>query len=611
MVNLVDTPGHVDFSGKVTRAMRIIDGAIVVIDAVEGVMAQTENVLRSAIKERVRPVLFINKLDRLIRELKLSPIQIQERLNQIIEDTNFLISDTLSTDDSDTWEVSAEANTVAFGSALHKWGFNLRQIQEAQLKFSDIIEYYRKDAIEELTVLLPIQNAILDMILEKLPSPISAQKYRIGHIWRGDPNSPAGQALIKGDRKGPLIFGVTKIVTDSRYGDTAVGRLFSGRIKRGTMVRILPENQEARVQRVSLFMGPRQVVVEEIKAGNICGLVGLENTRAGNTVTGIHPPSGMVPFEEIRYVNEPVVTISIEPKKPRELPRLLTFLEILTKRDPNLNFQLNETTGENLLSGIGLLHLEVALHDIEKEGIAVEASDPIVLYREIPKQAITARETYRSPNGENEVRIAIDIVEAPIEDKGIVGEIWYNDDRNNSLVSTASNSVPESAKEALIDGFIWALERGPLAGEPIGSTSVQILHLALSDQLSNRSRVELMSMIKEALFQAFNQTKMTLLEPIYEIEAFIPGEFLRELTSVIMARRGKVDHVDHKGTLVTLKGALPVSESFDLANAIRSQTSGKAVWQTRFSHWEKLPEERVSAVVSSLRERKGWSVTTN
>ncbi len=600
MVNLVDTPGHVDFSGKVTRALRAIDGAVVVVDAVEGVMAQTESVIRSAIKERVKPVLFINKIDRLIRELKLSPKQIQERLSQIIQDVNKIIT-FASENSSVNWKVGTDTNTVAFGSALHKWAFTVESIQKVNLQFQDIIEKYQRDAIEDLSQLLPIHEPILNMILGQLPSPKSAQNDRVQYIWKGKINSPAGKALRSCDSEGPLIVSVTKIITESKHGLIAVGRLFSGTIRRGTQIQIFPSNKLFKTQRVTLFMGSRQVVIPSLTAGNICGIIGSEEVRAGDTITGQQNIQGMVPFEEITYLSEPVVTIAIEPKQTKDLPRLLSFFKNLTKGDPNLVFLVNEQTGENLLSGLGLLHLEIAVKDIEKAGIQVYASDPIVLYRETVRSHITLDKHHMSPNGKNSIRISVYPQKEMIKKENI----WQKDSRGNILINFTDTIITPTAKDAIIAGFEWAMERGPLCAEPVGLTSIQIEDIMLSSEPAERSRVELMSMIREAIFVGFNKAGITLLEPIYSIQVIVPNDFHKETDKVIMSKRGQVDDVEFTRDWVTITGSLPVGESFDLADTLRSKTSGKAIWQTKFARWQVVPEQRAVSIISEIKKRRG------
>lgn len=601
MVNLVDTPGHVDFSGKVTRALRAIDGVIVVVDAVEGVMAQTESVIRSAIKEQVKPVLFINKIDRLIRELRLSPNQIQERLSDIIQSVNTVIDIASENSNTASWKVGTATNTVAFGSALHKWAFTVEMMRRANLQFNDIFQIYQNDTINHLSSLLPLHKPILNMIIDHLPSPKKAQQNRIKYIWKGDVNSPAGKALRACDSKGPLIISVTKLLTESKHGIVAVGRLFSGTIKKGTQIQVLPSNNLFKTQRVTLFMGSRQIVIPSQTAGNICGIIGLDEVKAGDTITGQINPEGMIPFEEITYISEPVVTIAIEPKQTKDLPRLLNILENFTRSDPNLLYSVNEQTGENLLSGLGLLQLEIALKDIGDKGIQVHASEPIVLYRETIRSSIILEEPHWSPNGKNSLRLSIQIQEGT-SDRDVV---WQKDVRGNVLTNISNIVIPSSVKDAIIAGFEWAMERGPLCSEPVGLTLIRIEEIDLSLEATERNRVELMSMVREAIHFGLKKAGAAILEPIYNIEISIPNEFQKETVKVIMTKRGQVDDVSFRRDWVTITGAIPVSESFDLADTLRSTTSGKAIWQTKFDRWQVVPENRAKSIVSDIKRRRG------
>jgi elongation factor 2 len=585
--------------------MRAIDGAVIIVDAVEEVMAQTESVLRAALREQVRPVLFINKIDRLFQELKLAPHKIQKKLARIINQINNLIAECPTPQISSSWQVNEVFGTVAFGSALHKWGFTIHQMRDSKLKFEDIIEYYTKNKHDDLARKLPIHKPVLDMITKHLPSPIRAQSYRVDHIWKGKTGSRASRVLEKCDKNGPLIMCITKLVEDSRNGDLAVARVFSGTTRRGAMVKILPGETQAVINRVSLFMGSRRVTVPAVTAGNICGLSGLQDAKAGDTITGIEAIEGMVPFEDIKYSNEPVVTISIEPKRPRELPRLRSHLEALVKRDPNLIFQIDQETGEYLLSGIGLLHLEIVIHDIEEAGLELISSDPIVLYRETPEKSTILQQKHLSHNTRNSIRIKVHS-SATSKARDSLREPLIHDQRNNILTLTLTEAdIPEQAKAALKDGFIWACERGPLCGEPMGATHVEIIELELSENQQERGKVELMSMMKDAVFKVLADSGVTLLEPNYEIQVLVPSELLQRVTSVLMRKRGKIKRVDHKGNLVTVQGLIPVSESLDLATIMRSTTSGRAQWQTTFGEWLKVPGTRIEQIVSDILIRKG------
>src|SRR3989454_8206972 len=320
VINLIDTPGHVDFSGKVTRSLRAIDGAGMVGDSVEEVMVQTETVTRQALEERVRPVLYINKIDRLIKELKLNNEQIQERIGRIIKDFNALLDLYAEPEFREKWKVSFASNTVAMGSAKDRWGFNFAVSRKHGVKFSDVVDAYSTGKVDDLKTRMPIHEAILGMAVGVMAPPHVAQRYRIPKIWHGDPNSDVGQDMINCNDKGPVLLSVTNIVVDPQAGAVATGRLFSGTVEEGEAINLINSNATGRIQQVAIYMGPNREIVGRLSAGNIPALLGLENVKAGETISSVKP---FVPFEAVHYVTEPVVTIAVEPKLSRDLPKLV------------------------------------------------------------------------------------------------------------------------------------------------------------------------------------------------------------------------------------------------------------------------------------------------
>ena len=261
LINLIDTPGHVDFGGDVTRAMRAIDGTILLADAVEGVMPQTETVLRQALKERVKPVLFINKVDRLIKELKLTPEQMQERLLAIINKVNTLIRQLAEPEFQEKWQVSVNEGSVAFGSAIHNWALSFPYMKEQNISFKDVIDAYTADdeaAVKELAKKAPLHVVVLDMSIENHPNPVDAQKYRVPKIWHGEVDSELGESLISCDPKGPVVFVCTKIAFDKHAGEVAAGRLFSGTLKQGQELHLILGKITVRLQQVSIYNGAKR-----------------------------------------------------------------------------------------------------------------------------------------------------------------------------------------------------------------------------------------------------------------------------------------------------------------------------------------------------------------
>lgn len=630
VINLIDTPGHVDFSGRVTRSLRAIDGAVVVVDAVEEVMVQTETVTRQAVEERVRPVLYINKIDRLIKELKLTSEQIQEKISRIIRDFNNLIEMYAEPEFRSKWKVGFAENTVAMGSAKDRWGFTFEIAKEKGIRFGDIVDAYTSGDVESLRERAPLHEAILNMVVEAMPPPHTAQKYRIPKIWTGNLESEAGKAMLNCSDDGPAVMCVTNIVVDPQAGVVATGRLFSGTIHEGDTVHLINANKQSRVQQVCLYMGPYREVVGSLGAGNIPALLGLQDARAGETIA---TTKDVAPFEAVRYVTEPVVTIAVEPKNSRDLPKLVDLLRKLSIEDPNLVTTINEETGEYLISGMGTLHLEIATTLIQKTGLEIVTSRPIVIYREAIRGSAGPFEG-KSPNRHNKIYIVVeplgdDIIDlmkagrlSEYMDKHAMADIlrehgwsaeeargvWSLDPTFNVLVDvTKGAQYLHEAKDMILAGFRWAIKEGPLAYEQIRGLKAKIVDVSLHEDPVHRGPAQIMPMTRRAIFAAFLSADPCLLEPIQKITVKVPPELLGAVTSVITQKRGRVISVEQKEHLVYVIGELPTAETFDLSEVLRSATAGRAFWGLEFSRWAPVPASMMQQVIRSVRERKGLS----
>ncbi|RLF17211.1 MAG: elongation factor EF-2 [Thermoprotei archaeon] len=633
VINLVDTPGHVDFTGHVTRSLRVMDGAIVVVDAVEGVMTQTETVVRQALEERVRPLLYINKVDRLIKELRLSPQEIQRRFIEIIRDFNNLIELYGEKEFKAKWKVNPAKGMVAFGSALHKWGFTIPIAQEKGLKFDYIIDAYERGYVEDLAKDFPLYRAILDMVIEHIPNPVEAQKYRIPKIWKGDLNSEVGKAMLECDEEGPTVVCVSKIVVDPHAGLVATGRVFSGTVYEGEEVYLLMAKRSGRVQQVSLYMGPYREPVHEIPAGNIVAMLGLNEARAGETVVDVKYKDVVAPFERLQYISEPVVTMAIEPVRSQDLPKLVDVLRKMAIEDPTLKITINEETGEYLISGMGALHLEIALWDLKRRsGIEVKTSPPLVVYRESIKAASQVFEG-KSPNKHNKLYISVEpLDETTIEliQKGEVYEdqdwrerakilrekagwdsdeargIWAIDENINVLVNKTSGVQHlREVRDTIITGFRWAMREGPLALEPVRGVKVVLHDAIIHEDPAHRGPAQIIPATRRAIYAGMLSARPILLEPILRIDIKVPQEQLSGVLSVLARRRGKVTSIEQHGMLMHVRGEIPVSETFNLSDEMRSATAGKAFWSTQFLKWAPVPESSFKELVLSIRRRKG------
>lgn len=637
VINLVDTPGHVDFTGKVTRSLRMIDGAIVVVDAVEGVMTQTETVLRQALEERVRPLLFINKVDRLIKELRMSADDIKQRFIEIIREVNNLIETYAEPQFRKSWLLDPVQGMVVFGSAKDAIGLSVPISKRKSIKIDDLIEVYTrgdKEALEELKKTIPLHEALLDMVVKFVPNPREAQRYRIEKIWRGDISSDIGKAMMAVDSNGPLVLFVCDMRWDPHVGFVATGRVFSGTIHSGQEVYLINAKSSQKALQVGIYMGPYREVVDSIPAGNVAAVLGLDMARAGETVVDPRVKDSMVPFERLKYISEPVVTMAIEPKKTTDITKLIDSLRKMSIEDPNLVVKINEETGEYLVSGMGHLHLEIVLTLLkERFGLEVETSPPTVVYRETVREKSKVFEG-KSPNKHNRFYISVE----PLNDEtvrliqeGIISEdmdlykrakilkdqagwdydeakrIWAIDENINVLVDMTSGLQHlREIKDTVIQGFRLAMKAGPLAMEPVRGLKVVIHDAIVHEDPAHRGPAQIYPAVRNPIFAAFLTSRPTVLEPLQKVEIKFPMEYMGSVSAVITRRRGRILTVTHLvGNIVKLVAEVPVAEGIDLANELRSASAGKAFWGTEFSRWSPVPDSLLLETVKKIRERKG------
>ena len=634
LINLIDTPGHVDFGGDVTRAMRAVDGCIILTCAVEGAMPQTETVVRQALKEKVRPVLFINKVDRLINELQVTPEDMQERFMAQITTVNTLISEFAPAEHRKDWRVSVADGTVAFGSAYHNWGITVPYMAKSGISFTDIFEYCHNEQQKELAKKAPVHEVLLDMSVEKLPSPLVAQQYRIPNIWNGDLESEAGTAMLSCDANGPLSLMITKIWMDPHAGEVAVGRIYSGTITQGQTVWALGAAKAERVQQVSMMVGSDRIQVPEVSSGNIVALTGVRSAAAGVTIT---PEQDATPFEAIRHYSEPVVTVAIEPKSMKDLPKFIGALHSLAKADASLEVSTNQETGEALLAGMGELHLEITVYRLEEEqGISVSVSDPIVVYRESISLDNKGRAFEgKSPNRHNRFYIETeplpdDVTQAMREgifgdgpvrnqdakelgnkfaefgmDKNLMRKIYAIHGTNVLVNDTKGIQNLHETRELIIEGFNDVCKKGPVAEEPLMGVMVRLVDAKLHEDAIHRGPAQTIPAVRNAIKGALMRSKSVIFEPMQNIRIDAPNDVIGGVTREVTTRRGTIEDMPVEGNTASVIGKMPIAESFGFSNDIRAATQGRAIWNTENSGYVHLPAQLFDKVTSEIRERKG------
>ncbi len=632
LINLIDTPGHVDFGGDVTRAMRAVDGAIVLSCASEGVMPQTQTVLRQALRERVKPVLFINKVDRLIKELKLTPEAMQERFMNIFKEVNKLIKEIAEEEFGDQWQTNIVEGSVAFGSAFHNWALSVPYMKEKGISFKDVIDAYNSGNDEDWKALAkkaPLHEVVLNMVIDHLPDPVVSQKYRVPKIWRGDPESEFGKDLITCNPDGKLAFVITKIVVDPQAGEISCGRIFAGTVKKGTEVYLNRQKQNSRIQQVFIYNGAKRDLVECVPAGNIIGISGVK-AYPGETIT--YEPEE--PFEAISHIFDPVITKAIKPEKPGDLPKMIEVLRQVSKEDPSIKVKINEETGESLVSGMGELHLEIIENRIETEkNLKVLTSPPIVTYRETITKPSVEMEG-KSPNKHNKLYFKVeplsdelykaikagDIPEGRVKKKN--SALWAALEETGMDAKTAKkvrdvfegNVFLDSTRglvyineiiEMVLDMFEDVMKAGPIAKEPCTKVLVSLMDAKLHEDTIHRGPAQMYPAVRSGIRAAAMEAQPLLLEPLQILQIDTPTVYTGEISKLIQNKRGQLLEMKAQGASTVVKAKMPVAELMGWSSDLRSATGGMGTSSIIDQEFEVLPRDLQTKVIGQIKDRKG------
>ena len=630
LINLIDTPGHVDFGGDVTRAMRAVDGAVVVVCAVDGIKPQTETVLRQALKENVKPVLFINKVDRLINELKYDEKQLQDKFLKIFMDVNKLIKNMAPKDKN--WQLDFSDGSVAFGSAYQNWAINVPTMQETGIKFGDIIKYCRQDKVDELAELLPLYDVLLNMVIEHLPAPDVAQTYRVPKIWNGEIESTEGQTMINTSPEGPLAAMITNVTKDNFNTLVSTCRVYGGTLQKGDEVYLVGSKANARIQRVGVFNGAATLDTEKVPAGNIAFISGVKDATAGETLC--LASNKIDEFEPIDHISEPVVTVAIESKNTKDLPKLIEVLMDVEKEDPTIKININEKTGEQLISGMGELHLDVIINRIKNDKkLDIITSEPIVVYKESVLGAAGPVEG-KSPNKHNRFYIEVepldegvlnalnakDLKEGEVKSKEMANKfmefgmekdearrVWDICNKSMFLNMTRGIQYLDEVKALLLEGFEAALDEGPLASEEVTGLKFKLVDAKLHEDAVHRGPAQVLPAIKNAIKGVIMLAEPCLMEPIQNVFISAPIDYIGDCSREIQNRRGIMTCQEIFGDVSEMEFEVPVAEMFGFAGDIRSATGGKGLFSTEMKGFKTLPRNMQDNVVRQIRQRKGFS----
>ncbi len=632
LINLIDTPGHVDFGGDVTRAMRAVDGALVVVDAVEGCMPQTETVLKQALKERVKPVLFINKVDRLIKELQLDPQGMQEKFTSVIAEVNNLLKEMAPEEYKKEWQVSVENGEVAFGSALRNWAISVPFMQQSGITFKDIIDYVEQDKDKELAQEAPLHEVVLNMVIEHLPDPETAQNYRIPNIWKGDESSEIGQSMRGCQEDGELVAVVTNVINDPHAGTVCTARIFSGSVEESMVLRGVGSKTDQRLQQVGIYSGPRKMKIDAVPSGNIAALTGVDFST-GDTV--VAKGTEIEPFERIEHVFEPVVTKSIEPKKTSDLPKLIKILKNRAKEDNTIVINIDEETGETLVSGLGELHIEAKVERFLREaGIEIDVSPPIVVYREGVAQQSPVQEG-KSPNKHNRFYLTVEPVPDQVYQTLLEGELPEGKirDQDKSMVRDTlikcgmDKSLAEGVKaifgtslyidttrgiqylseidELIFQGIESVVNEGPLANEPSAGLMVKLHDAKLHEDAIHRGPAQVMPAIRAAMIKCILSANGELLEPKQVLRVDVPQDQMGGAIKEVSNRRGQILDMQEEEGDSFVRAKMPVAELFGFEAALKSATGGKGFFSLIDQVFEPLPGNLQEETIINIRKRKG------
>jgi elongation factor 2 len=391
---------------------------------------------------------------------------------------------------------------------------------------------------------------------------------------------------------------------------------------------LIDAKRQGKVQSVNIYMGNTREVVSTLPSGNIPALLGLNYAVAGETISTVRD---IPAFESIKYVSEPVVTIAVEPKHPKDLPKLVEALRRITVEDPNLIVKINEETGETLMSGMGVLHLEIATSLLHEAGLDITTTQPLINYRETVRTKAGPIMS-KSPNKHNKIFLRIEPLAEDVVEMVRTGRIhedmdkkeiarllrekgWNADEaRKVSAVDVGGNMLIDETKgvqfiqesmDSIKSGFDDVVHSGPIAHESVRGAKFILHHFVPHEDPAHRGLAQLMPAARRAMLGSILIADPVLLEPILGIEVKCPQEQIGTVAGVLSGKRGKLLNVDQKGLISIIQGEVPAAETFDLSEVMRGGTAGKAMWSTYFKTWQAVPQSILRSIVADIRKRKG------
>ena len=611
-VNIIDTPGHVDFTAEVERSLRVLDGGIVVLDAVAGVQSQSETVWRQADTYDVPRICFVNKMDRVgasyertiesvRRRLKANPVAIQLPIGEesgfngvvdLITGDAWIYPDGRSNGSSSS---STDPEVVPCPPELEE---SFQQFRPAMLEKivetneSLLIRYLEGEVIEEDDLRAALRSAtvdrslvpvlcgsavankgiqpLLNAIVEYLPSPADVPPVE------GTKPDTEEIVLRAPDENEPMSALAFKVATDPYVGRLVFLRIYSGKVKAGESVQNVTRGQRERMGRLLQMHANHREDLEEIGAGNICAAIGLKNTFTGDTIA---IASNQVILEPPQFP-QPVVSVAIEPTSRADQDKLSEALRKLSEEDPTFIVKFNDETGQTVMSGMGELHLEVLVDRMRREfEVSAEVGPPRVSYRETITQAIKVEGRFVRQTGGH----------------GQFGHIWLELeplDRGSGIVFSndiKGGAIPREYIPAVEKGVRAALDNGPLAGFPLVDMAVRLVDGSYHDVDSSEMAFRSAGML--AIREGVPKGKPVLLEPIVDLEVTTPGEHLSEVIGDLGTRRAQIRNIEGQDDLQIVRAYVPLGQTFSYTTALRSITKGRATFSMEFKHYEPVNDD--------------------
>ncbi|MFX1332676.1 MAG: GTP-binding protein, partial [Promethearchaeota archaeon] len=570
-----------------------------VVDVIEGIMVQTETVTRQAMSELVRPVLFVNKVDRLIKEKRLNAKRVAEEVNKTVREFNAMLGKYLDDETLEKWEVSFSKASLCIGSALDKWGLDMSVLKNASDGsdatanlasafmeiLEEIVEAYSKEEQGSLAEKYPVAKALLDSVVMTCPNPTTAQSYRLPVFWTPQGNKH-DKSLLESSSSGPAILLVGDVQPDRHAGLVAAVRVFAGTLKRAEPLRNLRTGKEGKTLQVGIFMSKSRVALPEIPAGNLAFITGVKDIAVGDTLVA-NGAQGISPMMELEYPTEPVVTYTIEPKKLSQLGEIQEHIAQYAMTDPALDFEMNPETGELLLSGAGELHIEVSIEKLARQGIEVKLGKPMVLLKE--QMTVDG-----SSCTEGEESTSIFTVRAILIEEGInveeYGTLLDSEPLGGCYLIDSSGQINPYGEELewIREAFRTLVRSGPASGERLRHLAIILEKAQLRFEAQETSWRDVTNPLIRAMRCSVLSGKPQALEPWVRLEISAPEEYVGELAAILARRKGRVHEINSERTLYRLDAEIPVRDSFGLAKEIRTSTSGWATWGAKAGGYRRV-----------------------